>query len=71
MKGKRKLLSVILSAAMVFSMSAVGAFASENDTAVLSNAALIGAAPFAGATNVAVGSSTAPQPVRIALSERS
>lgn len=67
--NKKKILSIVLSAAMVFSMSAVGAFASENDATVLSDATLIGAAPFAGATNVAPGSNNSPQPIRIALSE--
>lgn len=66
---KKKLLSIVLSAAMVFSMSAVGAFAAENDATVLSDATLIGAAPFEDATNVAPGSQNAPQPIRVALSE--
>lgn len=66
---KKKLISIVLSAAMVLSMSAVGAFAAENDATVLSDATLIGAAPFEDATNVAPGSQNAPQPIRVALSE--
>ena len=68
---KKKLLSIVLSAAMVFSMSAVGAFAADGDATTSYTSedgiTLIGAAPFAGATNVAPGSNNAPQPVRVAL----
>lgn len=68
---KRKLMAVILSAAMVFSMGAV-AFASDGDATTSYTSedgiTLIGAAPFAGATNVAPGNNSSKQPIRVALS---
>ena len=65
-------MAVILSAAMVFSMGAVGAFASDGDATTSYTSedgiTLIGAAPFAGATNVAPGNNSSKQPIRVALS---
>ena len=64
-------MAVILSAAMVFSMGAV-AFASDGDATTSYTSedgiTLIGAAPFAGATNVAPGNNSSKQPIRVALS---
>lgn len=66
---KKKALSIVMAAMMAFSVTAVGVFADDNTVTVLNGVQVIGAAPFAGATNVAPGNNNAKQPVRIALSD--
>lgn len=64
----KKLISIALSVAMAAAITVVPSFASSS-AEVLSDAVLIGSTPYAGAKAVAPGSSTAPQPIRLAFSE--